>query len=280
MAMGGWDQAASIDDVLERMAAIDAALPQSDGVAYFNRMYWQVTRLVDEAVDASAFEAGEFLARLDVHFANLYFAAYAADLAGTRVSPAWAPLFEARARDHTHPIQFALAGMNAHISHDLPHAVVDTCVELSRAPLDDSPEHSDFTRTNDVLAEAQDQIKGWFTSGIIATVDQLGGKVDDGFATFGIHVARAAAWQTSEMLWELSGNERLDRLFRDGLSQVGRADQPRHPPLRLVQPATRKPRATAAGTAEPATYMWDLPGKITTRPSGMASAVRRNRSSE
>ena len=52
-----------------------------------------------------------------------------------------------------------------------------------------------------MLAEAQDKIKGWFSSGIIATVDELGGKVDDGFATFGIHVARAAAWQTSEMLW-------------------------------------------------------------------------------
>jgi hypothetical protein len=219
MLTAGWDQAATIDDVLERMAAIDAALPRDDGVAYFNRMYWQVTRLVDDAVDARTFEAGEFLARLDVHFANLYFAAYGADLAGTPISPAWAPLFEDRAREHTHPIQFALAGMNAHISHDLPHAVVVTCVELARAPLDDCPEHSDFTRTNDVLAQAQEQIKGWFSSGIIATVDQLGGKLDDGFAAFGIHLARAAAWQTSEVLWELSGNPRLDQLFRDGLSR-------------------------------------------------------------
>ena len=43
--------------------------------------------------------------------------------------------------------------------------------------------------------------------------------MDDGFATFGIHVARAAAWQTSEVLWELSGNPRLDRKFREGLSR-------------------------------------------------------------
>jgi hypothetical protein len=219
MARGRWDQAATIDDVLERMAAIDAALPHHDGVAYFNRMYWQVTRFVDAAVDASTFEAGEFLARLDVHFANLYFAAYAADEEGTPISPAWAPLFEARTRERTHPIQFALAGMNAHICHDLPHAVVDTCVELARTPVDESPEHHDFTRTNDVLADAQEEIKGWFSSGIIATVDQLGGRVDDGFAAFGIHLARAAAWQTSEMLWELSANQRLDRLFREGLSR-------------------------------------------------------------
>jgi hypothetical protein len=219
MTITGWDRATSIDDVLERMAAIDAALPQADGVAYFNRMYWQVTRLVDAAVDASTFEAGEFLARLDVHFANLYFEAYAADLAGVPVSPAWAPLFQARARDRTHPIQFALAGMNAHISHDLPHAVVTTCAELDRAPVDDCPEHHDFTRTNEVLAEAQEVIKDWFSSGVIATVDRLGGRVDDGLASFGIHLARAAAWQTSEVLWELSANERLDRLFRAGLSR-------------------------------------------------------------
>ena len=91
MATVEWAQAASIDDVLERMAAIDADLAQDDGVAYFNRMYWQVTRLVDAAVDSSTFEAGEFLARLDVHFANRFFEAYAADLDGTTVSAAWAP---------------------------------------------------------------------------------------------------------------------------------------------------------------------------------------------
>ena len=48
----------------------------------------------------------------------------------------------------------------------------------------------------------------------------------------------------------------------------------------VSQPPTRKPRPTAAGTADPATYMWDLPGKITARPSGMPSAVRRKSSSE
>jgi hypothetical protein len=219
MAIAGWDQAATIDDVIERMAAIDASLRTDDGVAYFNRMYWQVSRLVDEAVDRRTFEAGEFLGRLDVHFANKYFAAYAASLAGTPISPAWAPLFEARDRIHTHPIQFALAGMNAHISHDLPIAVVATCAELDRQPLDDCPEHHDYTRTNDVLEQAQELIKGWFSSGVVATVDRVGGRIDDGFATFGIHLARAAAWQTAEMLWELSANERLDRLFRTGLAR-------------------------------------------------------------
>jgi hypothetical protein len=220
MAIEGWDRAATIDDVAERMAAIDATLPHEDGVAYFNRMYWQVTQLVDKAMDAKSFVAGEFLGRLDVHFANLFFTAYAADLEGREISPAWAPLFEARGRRHTEPIQFALAGMNAHISHDLPHAVVDTCRELAVEPMDDSPEHTDFTQTNDVLAAAQEEIKDWFSTGIVATVDRIGGRVDDGFATFAIHLARAAAWQTSELLWGLADKRDLDRIFRSGLSRT------------------------------------------------------------
>ncbi len=220
MAIDGWDRARDIDGVLERMSEIDAALPHDDGVAYFNRMYWQVTRLVDGAIDADLFVAGDFLARLDVHFANLFFAAYAADLDGSDVSPAWAPLFDARRKEHTLPVQFALAGMNAHISHDLAMAVVETCRELGTEPVDDSPQHVDFTQTNDVLEAAQDEIKEWFSSGIVASVDRIAGRIDDGFATFGIHLARAAAWQTSELLWGLADKEFLDRTFRAGLART------------------------------------------------------------
>jgi len=211
--------ARTIDEVLERMAAIDAALPRDDGVATFNRMYTQVTRLVRDAVDLGEFAAGDFLERLDVHFANLFFAAYGADATGGQVPRAWAPLFEARARPRTHPIQFALAGMNAHISHDLPLAVVATCRELGVIPDEETPEHLDYTRTNEVLAEASTEIKSWFSTGVVATLDELGGRVDDGFAMFGIHLARAAAWQCSQMLWMLSDNPRMDGFFRDNLGR-------------------------------------------------------------
>ena len=222
----GWADADSIDDVLERMARIEADLPAEDGVATFNRMYQQVTRLVDAAIDANRFGAGPFLGRLDVHFANLFFDAYEADLAGRPVPDAWAPLFDNRARPRTHPIQFALAGMNAHICHDLPSAVVLTCRELGVDPVDDSPEHVDFSTTNSVLEEAADEIKGWFSNGIVARLDEIGGRVDDGFAMFGIHVARAGAWQVAQMLWDLADNPRLDAMFRGNLGRgVGLASR-------------------------------------------------------
>lgn len=216
----------SIDGVLERMDAIATALPPGDGIATFNRMYREVTRLVDLAVDHSAFTADPFLARLDVHFANLFFDAYVADQRGQRVPPAWRPLFEARSKPHTQPIQFAFAGMNAHISHDLACAVVTTCQELGVVPRGDTPEHSDFSATNDVLAQAMGEIKSWFISGVMARLDADAGKVDDAFEMFGIDTARAAAWEVSQVLWDLLDNPAMDRAFRSTLARsVGLASR-------------------------------------------------------
>ncbi len=44
---------------------------------------------------------------------------------------AWRPLVEQRAAAGIEPIQFALAGMNAHINHHLPLATVNTCTALA-----------------------------------------------------------------------------------------------------------------------------------------------------
>lgn len=215
-----WVSAETIDDVLERMDEIDTSLPSDDGIATFNRMYNHVTELVAASVDSREFLAGEFLARLDVHFANLYFSAYATSLGGAEIPRAWAPLFKARNKPNTVPIQFALAGMNAHISHDLPMAVVSTCRELVVIPSEDTPQYSDYTRTNELLAEAAETIKGWFMTGSLARLDQMGGRVDDALEMFGIHLARMAAWDSAEMLWNLADNPRLDRLFRSGLGRT------------------------------------------------------------
>lgn len=212
-------QVNTIDDVLGQMDEINASLPPEDGVATFNRMYRAVTQLVRSKIVDADFQNLEFLDRLDVHFANLYLAAYDADQAGEPIPKAWAPLFEARARANTHPIQFAFAGMNAHISHDLAHAVVHTYDELALTPGDDTAEHGDYTHTNDVLDEATPEIKLWFSNGIVAVLDDAGGRVDDGFAMFGIHTARAVAWETFEWLWRLRDNPRLDAVYRAGLAR-------------------------------------------------------------
>jgi hypothetical protein len=45
--------AATLDDVLERMRAIDAALPRDDGVAYFNRLYLRTTEEVVRSIEGT-----------------------------------------------------------------------------------------------------------------------------------------------------------------------------------------------------------------------------------
>jgi uncharacterized protein DUF5995 len=214
-------RAATIEQAVDIMTGLDRSLSDADGLKWFNRLYLQVTLAVRDAVTTTTFLDPDFLATLDVVFANLYFDAVAAgDVDPARAPSAWRPLFECRHRRGIRPLQFALAGMNAHICHDLPLAVVHTCQEIDVVPACDTPQHTDFTRTNDVLADAQEEIKLWFSSGVIATVDRLGGRVDDGFAAFGIHTARAAAWTTSEILWGLTDNPRLDKLFRGGLRRT------------------------------------------------------------
>jgi hypothetical protein len=69
--------ARSIDDVLALMIAIDRALPDDDGLKWFNRLYLRVTERVRGAVAHAAFSDPAFMAALDIVFANLYFAAIA-----------------------------------------------------------------------------------------------------------------------------------------------------------------------------------------------------------
>src|SRR5687768_1250169 len=104
----------SIEEAIAIMQAIDERLPDSDGVKWFNRLYLRVTVSVGAAIGGAQFNDPAFLATLDVVFANLYFSALAA---GPAAAPsAWRPLLQARHTRGIARIQFALAGMNAHIN--------------------------------------------------------------------------------------------------------------------------------------------------------------------
>jgi hypothetical protein len=120
----------SIDDVLARMDAIADALPPTDGIACFNRLYRRTTENIRAFALAGKFADAAGLERLDVVFANLYFGGVAACLRGDAGAPrAWLPLVEQRAAPRVHPLQFAIAGMNAHINRDLAVALRDKFTE-------------------------------------------------------------------------------------------------------------------------------------------------------
>jgi hypothetical protein len=193
----------TIPEVIAQLEAIDATLPRKDGVGIFNRLYLQVTLAVDSASAGTEFEDKAFVDRLDVIFAGLYFDAEATIAAGTACPVAWRPLVETRSQARE-PIQFALAGMAAHINHDLPIAVVSTCEELGLAPDDDSAVHRDYQRVDALLATVETKIAGWFDTGLIADIEDVTPvKTDEAIAMWSLAGARDVAWDHVQVLWAL-----------------------------------------------------------------------------
>ena len=205
----------SVAEAIARMEAIGAGLTAGDGLACFNRMYLAVTQTVGTDIGQGFFADPAFMTTLDVTFANLYFAA--AQAAPAAVPLAWRPLVELRGEPGIEPIQFALAGMNAHINHDLPVAVVNTCTELGTAPGDGS-HLADFQKVDALLDSAEQGIRRSFESAPELAVDRHLQAVDNLVACWTIHSARDLAWANAAVLWELHGDPVAHGLFLDGLA--------------------------------------------------------------
>jgi hypothetical protein len=212
---------ATIDGVIARMRAIDAELPEADGVAWFNKLYLEVTKSVQAAMEAGQFAASPFLGRLDVVFAGYYFRAYEAGQGDPGRAPrAWAPLFASRARDDVAPIQFAFAGMNAHINHDLGLALVDTANEMGITLERDGAERRDFDHVNSILVATEERVKRWFATGFAAVVDRAFGRLDDVVAMWSVERARDQAWTVGETLEELADAPWLRSEYLDALEAM------------------------------------------------------------
>jgi hypothetical protein len=220
---------AGVADVIARMQAILTPLAASDGVAAFTRLYLTVTESIQEELGSvgSGFADPAFLADLDRRFAELFFAAY--DAPSGHCPAAWAPLFEARRRRGVAPIQFALAGMNAHINRDLPVAIVAACEHAAIEPREGSPQHHDYLRVNTLLANVEAKIKAQYLTGWLHTLDQLihpVHRLDDLLAIWDIGRARDAAWTNAETLWALRTTPPLDQRYLAALDRsVGLASR-------------------------------------------------------
>jgi hypothetical protein len=194
-------QPRTVVDVIDRLVDIDAALPPGDGVAVFNRMYLTVTERVLSALEArDVFADPGFMAELDVRFANLWLDAYDDARAGRPVSKAWRPLFEHRGARELLPIQFALSGMNAHIEHDLPLAVVETCSLRGGSP--DAVRH-DYEVVNEILASVESEVRRSFLSELGRRVDDRFGSVVHLVSSWNIDKARDLAWVSVESIWAI-----------------------------------------------------------------------------
>jgi hypothetical protein len=209
-----------IEAVIARMEEIDRALPRTDGVAYFNRLYLEVTKAVLGAGANTQFADPAFLERLDVVFAQLYFDAEATIAGGSSCPAAWRPLVESRSQS-LEPIQFALAGMNAHINHDLPLAVVRTCEELGLAVDDDTAAYADYQKVNSILQAVEGQVAVWFETGLVADIECITPKaVDRALAMWSVAAARTVAWGHATVLWHLRRHPALSSAYADVLART------------------------------------------------------------
>lgn len=137
----------SYAELASRLRALDAELDASDGLVWFNRWYVALTAALVESTRRHRFDDARFVERLECHAAEHYFGALRAHLTDPGSGPSsWEPLFQARSRSDVLPIQYAIAGINAHVNHDLPLALVATCVDLQQVPARQAPAHADYQR--------------------------------------------------------------------------------------------------------------------------------------
>ena len=162
-------------------------------------MYLTVTERIASTIAAGTFRSPDTMADLDVRFAGLWLTAYDASAAGGTVPTAWRPLFAARAAGRV-PVQYALAGMNTHIEHDLPIAVVDTCRARGLEP-DDL--HADFEAVNGVLAQVESDIRRSFLDEVGRAADDGTGRLAHLVSCWSIDKARDVSWVTAETIWAL-----------------------------------------------------------------------------
>ncbi|MEU7056658.1 DUF5995 family protein [Streptomyces sp. NPDC046197] len=188
----------TVDTVLARMRVLGATLPEQDGIAVFNRVYLAVTEEVDRLVDAGRFTDPRAVATLDVRFAERYLSAVDAVAGGRRPPACWRPLFQFRRHPGVRPLQFALAGINAHIGHDLALAVVDTCRALECEPTELEDE---FDRVGDLLVSLEERIREDLMPG--PDLLQIADPLTHLLGSWSLERARDATWTAARALWAL-----------------------------------------------------------------------------
>jgi hypothetical protein len=194
---------ASVPDVIAMLQSIEALLPDNDGLKWFNWLYLQVTDSVNEKVRQGGLADAAWLAELDVRFASLYFSALERWL--TSEDPAaphcWSAMFRHRQDVMLARIQFALAGINAHITHDLPLAIVATCEATGIAPSHHSQQYRDFTALNANLDALIETAKRTLRVRLLGAILPPVSRVEDAIGGWNIAASREAAWVNAEALW-------------------------------------------------------------------------------
>jgi hypothetical protein len=213
----------SVADVLAIMQNIEATCVDGDGLKWFNWLYLQVTAAVEARIGAGGFADPAWLAELDVQFARLYFGALASSLSGQTTPGCWQSLFRSRSQVQVARIQFALAGINAHINHDLPEAIVATCAVTGTVPQHGGTQYNDYTGLNTTLDGRVETAKQTLHVRLLGDPLPPVTHLEDTLAAWSVSAARESAWNNAQILWHLRPEPALSSAFMgslDGLTSV------------------------------------------------------------
>jgi hypothetical protein len=218
----------SVAGVVQILENIQAICADGDGLKWFNGLYLQVTQAVEARCQLDGTAVGGFsdpawIAALDVRFAGFYLNAVKNSLSGAATPGCWQALFAVRNVPTIARIQFALAGMNAHINHDLPQAVLGICQATSDPPKHGSVQYNDYTAINTTLDSLVNEAKATLHVGLLGDALPPVGRLEDTLAAWDLSAAREAAWNNAELLWNLGGVPAVAATFLytlDGLTTV------------------------------------------------------------
>lgn len=208
----------SIDDVVGILNSIDAVCADNDGLKWFNWLYLQVTLAVQGRVSAAGgFTDPAWIAALDVEFAGFYLGAIRAALSTGAAPGCWQAVLNVRNQPAETRIQFALGGMNAHINHDLPQAVVATCQARGFQPQHGTAQYNDYTAINTTLDGITNTAKQVLAVRLAGDSLPDVTRLENLVAAWGLAEAREIAWKNAEVLWHIQGVPPVAATFLDSV---------------------------------------------------------------
>jgi Family of unknown function (DUF5995) len=218
----------TIADVVERLtqvyeyASSSTTAGENDGIVCFTVLY----RTITETVDNETYEDRDFLVRLDLEFARRYFRAlrrYASDR-GSAPRP-WRLLFDARSDPDIERVQFAAAGVNAHINYDLADALLATWEDFRP----NAARQRDFGKVNDVFDRHMDGLRQLYDApfGDVKDDDSVFDRLSNTISSILVRGTRANAWMDAMHVWNAKDREtaraRMLEEFSVAASLLGRA---------------------------------------------------------
>jgi hypothetical protein len=198
----------TIAEVAERLGEIHdfatstTTAGENDGIACFSGLY----RTITQTIDNTPYEDRDFLVRLDLEFARRYFAALRAYAVDRAAAPGpWKLLFDARSNPDIERVQFAAAGVNAHINYDLADALLGTFPDFPP----NEARRRDYNTVDEAFKKHMDGLRNFYDAPFGSSdwdrtvLDRLSNVI----CTMLVRGCRANAWDDAMKVWKAKDPE-------------------------------------------------------------------------